>query len=237
MGKLRVTARDQTAFAATLVRDERSARLASQRCALVVVDMQNDFCAEGGYINKLGKDVAVYRNVVSSVARLVDAARTSGAPVAWLWACYEDAAVPPSMRVQKRKIGVDAICCASGSWGAAPFGVEPLPAEPSFVKATYSGFSNPDFEPWLRRSGIETLVFCGVQTHVCVESTLREAHSKGFYVAVAADAVASHAPDAHALSLKTIGFLFGDVLAVADIDEAWRDRAHMVEPSKGRVKT
>ena len=197
-------------------------RLSSGRTALVVGDMQNDFCAPGGYIaGALGKDVLGLATILPSLQALLAVARGSGLPVVWLAARYEEDLLPPSMLAQKRRLGIEAICCAGDTWGADFFGVAPRSGEPVFSKSTYSGFSNPAFEAHLRAAGIEALVFCGVQTNVCVESTLREAHTRGFDVAIVRDAVASHAPALHEGTLANVGFLFGDVVTAADLTGIW----------------
>jgi ureidoacrylate peracid hydrolase len=197
-------------------------RLAPGRTALVVVDMQNDFCAPGGYIaGALGKDVSGLATIVAPIQALLATARAGGIPVIWLAAFYEEELLPPSMIAQKRRLGIEAVCCRKGSWGADFFGVAPAEGEPVFAKHTYSGFSSPKLEPHLASLGIEALAFCGVQTNVCVESTLRDAHSRGFDVAAVSDAVASHAPQLHEATLANVRFLFGDVVTSADLMALW----------------
>ena len=197
-------------------------RLAPGRTALVVVDMQNDFCSPGGYIaGAIGKDVSGLATLVPPIQALVGAARAAGIPVVWLAACYEEALLPPAMIAQKRRLGVTAICCEAGSWGADFFGATPRDGDPVFVKHTYSGFSNAELAPYLAGQGIEALAFCGVQTNVCVESTLRDAHARGFDVAIVADAVGSHAVQLHEATLANVRFLFGDVIASADLMAVW----------------
>ncbi|SFD67291.1 ureidoacrylate peracid hydrolase [Bosea sp. CRIB-10] len=196
-------------------------RLAPQRAALIVVDMQNDFCAPGGYVEGIGKDVSGLATIVPALNVLLASARSAGVPVIWLTACYEEDAIPPSMIAQKRRIGTSLICCERGSWGAGFFGVSPEPGEPVFEKHTYSGFSNPGLEQHLRALDREALIFAGVQTNVCVESTLREAHSRGFDVVIVQDAVASHAAKQHQATLANVGFLFGDVVTAEAIERAW----------------
>jgi ureidoacrylate peracid hydrolase len=200
-------------------------RLAPAHTALIVVDMQNDFCAPGGYVANLGRDVGACGTIVPAVNALVDGARRNGVPVIWLMAEYEDADIPAPMLAKKLEMGVSAISCARGSWGAAPFGVSPLPDEPVVVKHCYSGFVGTDLEAQLAARDIATLVFAGVQTNVCVDSTLRDGHSLGHYIVVAGDAVASHMPAAHAATLDNVRFLFGDVADSAAIVAAWSRRA------------
>ncbi|AZO81922.1 MULTISPECIES: isochorismatase family cysteine hydrolase [unclassified Bosea (in: a-proteobacteria)] len=196
-------------------------RVAPQRTALIVVDMQNDFCAPGGYIDGIGKDVSGLAAIVPPLNGLLAQARRVGVPVVWLTACYEEHEIPPSMITQRRRIGASAVCCERGSWGAGFFGVSPEPGEVVFEKHTYSGFSNPGLGRHLQALGREALVFAGVQTNVCVESTLREAHSRGFDVAIVQDAVASHAATQHQATLANVGFLFGDVITAEVVARAW----------------
>ncbi|HEY1720627.1 MAG TPA: cysteine hydrolase family protein [Magnetospirillaceae bacterium] len=196
-------------------------RLAPRHTALVVVDMQNDFCAPGGYIEGIGRDVTNQAAILPPLTALIASARETGVPVVWLTACYEEELLPPSMVAQKRRMGVKAICCARGSWGADFFGVRPVSGEAVFEKYNYTGFSNPAFETHLRERGIETLLFSGVQTNICVEATLRDAHSRGFYVAAAADAVASHTLPLHEATLANVRFLLGDVLTSTDATTIW----------------
>jgi ureidoacrylate peracid hydrolase len=118
------------------------------------------------------------------------------------------------------------VCCAEGSWGAALLpGLEPAEGEPIIVKHSYSGFSNPGLEAFLRQHDVESLIFCGVQTNICVESTLRDGHSRGYHIGVAADAVASHTLPLHEATLANVRFLFGDVLRAEDFIGHWSGEA------------
>lgn len=214
----------QAAYASGHLYERPAERYAPAHTALLIVDLQQDFCSPGGYVSALGKDVAPIAAVVAPVLRLLAAARAAAVPVAWLTACYEDALVPPGMLRRKQEMGVERVCCAEGSWGAALLpGLEPAEDEPVIVKHSYSGFSNPALETFLRRHSVESLVFCGVQTNICVESTLRDGHSRGYHIGVAGDAVASHTPPLHEATLANIRFLFGDVLPAADFIGYWSE--------------
>ena len=92
---------------------------------------------------------------------------------------------------------------------------------PLTTKHTYSGFAGTDLAARLAALGRKTLVFTGVQTQVCVESTLRDAHSLGYFCVVPQDAVGSHTPALHEATLNNVRFLFGDVCASADVRKAW----------------
>ena len=94
-------------------------------------------------------------------------------------------------------------------------------SEPVIEKSCYSAFVGTDVEEQLRRRGVRTLVFAGVQTNVCVESSLRDAVSRGFYAVLASDCVASHTAPLHEATLNNVRFLFGDVLDRAAITRVW----------------
>lgn len=198
------------------------AKLVARRCALVVIDMQNDFCAPGGYIDKaMGKDVSAAAGIVESLQSLLNAARAADVPVLWVYADYSHDKLPDSMRVKLKARGITAECCKPGTWGADWFGVAPLAAEHKVAKHTYSGFAGTTLEALLAELSVRTLVFAGVQTQVCVESTVRDAHSLGYFCVVPQDAVASHTPALHDATLNNIRFLFGDVCTAADVAAAW----------------
>lgn len=205
-------------------------RLAAGRPALLVVDMQNDFCSPGGYISRLGRDVGACGRIVPALNELLASARANGVPVIWLMAEYGHDAITRPMLAKQREMGVSDVCCARGSWGAAPFGVAPALGEPVVVKHRYSGFAGTDLDALLAERGIDTLVIAGVQTNVCVESTLRDGHSRGFYIVLAGDCVASHMPAQHDATLANVAFLLGDVTDGATIAGLWSNAEILVTP-------
>ena len=196
-------------------------RLKPVHSAVMVIDMQNDFCAEAGYVEKVvGKDVSACRAVAPRIMALVEAARARGVPVYWIKANYDPERLPEGMRVkQQEKSSV--ICCGPGSWGAEFYGVTAAPGEAVIEKSSYSAFAGTDVEQELRAKGVRTVVFAGVQTNVCVESSLRDAVCRGLYAVLASDCVASHTLPLHDATLKNVQFLFGDVLDREAIVAAW----------------
>jgi len=201
--------------------DSVERRLDTKHSALLVIDMQNDFCAEGGYVEKVvGKDVAACRAVVAPIMSLVAAARTHRVPVIWIKANYDPQRVPEGMLAKQREKS-QVVCCSPGSWGHKLYGVESAPDETVIEKHSFSAFTNTQLEQALREKGVRTVVFAGVQTNVCVESSLRDAVCRGFYAVLASDCVASHTPPLHEATLKNVQFLFGDVLDRAAITTIW----------------
>jgi len=197
-------------------------RLTPSRTAVLVIDMQNDFCAEGGYVETVvGRDAGPCRAVAEPIGALVDDARAAGVPVIWVRADYRPETLPAGMLAKQREKS-DTVCCAPGTWGYAFHGVAPAGDEAVFDKHCYSAFVGTGLEAHLRSAGIETLVFAGVQTNVCVETSFRDAVCRGFYGVLAVDCVASHAPPLHEATIANIGFLFGDVLPREAIAGYWK---------------
>ena len=201
--------------------DSVEKRLDPAHTAVMVIDMQNDFCAEKGYVERVvGKDTSACRAVAPAIMDLVAAARDRRVPVFWIRANYDPDRLPEGMLVKQREKSTE-ICCGTGSWGHDFYGVTAAAGEPVIDKSCYSAFVGTDVEKQLRGRGIRTLVFAGVQTNVCVDSSLRDAVCRGFYAVLASDCVASHTQPLHEATLNNVRFLFGDVLDRAAIRSAW----------------
>jgi ureidoacrylate peracid hydrolase len=201
-------------------------RIDPAHTALIVVDMQNDFCADGGYIEAVvGKDAAACRAVAAPIMDLVEAARANGVPVYWVRANYDLDLLPAGMASKFAAQGKGRICCAPGSWGADFYGCEPAAGEPVIEKNCFSGFIGTDLEARLQAAGIRSIVLAGVQTNICVDSTLRDGLALGFHVAIAGDCVASHTPQLHDATLANVRLAMGEVLSRSEITAIWR-RGH-----------
>lgn len=201
-------------------------RLEPRHVAVLVVDMQNDFCAAGGYIERVvKKDPSACSRVAGPVNRLADLARRSGIPVFWLRADYDPGGLPESMRARLAAHGISEGCCIPGTWGHDWHGVQPEPGECVIDKHSYDGFIGTRLDLELQAGGIRTLIFAGVQTNICVETTLRHAHALGYYCVLIEDCVASHTAPAHEMTLATVRFLLGDVISLVDVARHWLPRS------------
>jgi ureidoacrylate peracid hydrolase len=198
-------------------------RVAPQHTALLVIDMQNDFCAADGYVETvLGKDASPCRAAVAPIRALTEHARAVRVPVIWVRADYSPDRVPVHLALKAHERGSAAPFCHGGSRGAAFFELSPAPGEPIIDKHSFSAFIGTRLETRLRAAGIRTVIFTGVQTNACIESSLRDAASMDFHIVVASDCVASHTPAPHEAALKNVAFLFGDVVPSAEIARIWQ---------------
>lgn len=194
--------------------------------AVIVVDMQNDFCAEGGYLhNNLKADMSGNPPLAERISKLVDSARDSGAMVIWIMANYEPRYLSGQARAIIQRREINSICCEGGTWGWDLFQMEARDDEWMIEKHTYSGFAGTELDRVLRFRGIKTLVMTGVATNVCVESTLRDGYFNGYYIVMPEDCVASAAPDLHEGTIMNVRKHFGEIVETgAEISELWLDR-------------
>ena len=183
--------------------------------ALVIVDLQNDFCAEGGYLQRTRAATAkntirvdANERIAASIATLAEAARASGAVVAWLRSVYDFKYLAPAHVAKRDAEG----CCMEGSWGADWFRIRPADGDLVVTKHTFSGFHDTDLHAQLQARGIRTLLMTGVATNVCVDSTLRHGFILGYHIVVAEDCVGSGNEVGHIGTLATVRVNFGSVI-------------------------
>jgi ureidoacrylate peracid hydrolase len=205
--------------------DEGRIDLRSDRTALLVVDVQNDFCHPNGYFAGSGFDVGPCSRVVELIAENVAALRERGIPVVWTMSTNAD---PPRHRLLplrfRRYAGErppDQF--TPGSWGWQIVDrLEPHPDEIVVRKPRYDAFLRTSLEEDLRSRGVDTVVITGVITNCCVDSTARSAFMRGFDVLVVEDCVATFAEeyDLHEASLRNLSLLFAVVRDSAALREA-----------------
>lgn len=198
------------------------AELDPSTTALLVVDIQNDFCHPDGVCGKAGYPVAETWNAAEKSSQLLKVAREAGSLVIHIFLRVDwqnDSEVWLSQLLRLKQPGL----CTPNSFGEAAYtGVEPLPDEPIIYKPRYSGFVNTNLEALLRERGINTIVVCGVATNICVESTVRDGFMRDFEVIIAGDASGAFSETMHQASLDVMHLAFGVVAPVAEIADAWQ---------------
>jgi ureidoacrylate peracid hydrolase len=204
--------------------------------ALIVVDMQNAYTTPGGYLDLAGFDVSGTGPVVACIARAVKAARAAGIRIVWFqngWdPDYVEAGGPGSpnwhksnaLKTMRSRPGMNERLLARGTWDYALVdALKPEPGDIVLGKPRYSGFYNTQLDSLLRAAGIRTLVFTGIATNVCVESTLRDGFFLEYFGIVLADATHQAGPPAlQAGALSNIETFFGWVSDVTAFETALR---------------
>ncbi len=181
--------------------------------ALLVVDMQNDYCHPAGGLATAG--VLPYRtSMIEAMApvliRAIEAARQQAMRLIWIRTEYGDSTT--SRNWLHRGAGQPLHICRPGSWGAEWYLVAPRADEIVITKHRYSPFVNTPLETVLRAQSISTVVITGATTNVCVESTARDAFMRDYRVVVLADCTASYDRSVHEASLLNLSRHFGTVM-------------------------
>jgi ureidoacrylate peracid hydrolase len=202
--------------------------------ALIVVDMQNAYASPGGYLDLAGFDVSATRPVIDNIRTAVAAARQAGIQIIWFqngWdEEYVEAGGPGSpnfhksnaLKTMRQRPELQGKLLAKGGWDYQLVNeLVPQPGDIVLPKPRYSGFFNTPLDSLLRSRGIRLMLFTGIATNVCVESTLRDGFFLEYFGVVLEDATHQAGPAfAQQAALFNIETFFGWVSDVATFCDA-----------------
>jgi ureidoacrylate peracid hydrolase len=174
--------------------------------AVIVVDMQNSFVSKGGMFDLAGIDISGAPGAVGTTSRLLAAARRAGVAVVYLQMSYKpdlSDAGDPSVPVHHKELGLimmrarpELKLLIEDSWDwQIVDALSPEPGDTVIRKNRYSGFVRTGLDAHLRRHQIRHLLFTGVATNICVESTARDAYFRDYFPVIVEDAVNQSGPD------------------------------------------
>lgn len=209
-----------------IVTDGRTALLtevlaAPSRVAVVVIDMQRDFCSPTGAFARAGIDITANQRIVPAVAAFVDNLRSAGALVAWVRQLASPRHMSPAIARRLRRAPERLQLCHQSSPGAElAEGLKVQPADAVVDKYRYSAFFGSSLDQVLRSAQIQTVVLVGTAANGCVDSTARDAAQMDYDVLVAADLTGHTDATLAAASLRNLDRHFAVVCRSTDIIKA-----------------
>ncbi|WP_346245872.1 pyrimidine utilization protein B [Sphingomonas rustica] len=205
-------------------------RVLPSETAVVVIDMQNAYASPGGYVDQAGFDISGAAGTIGRIATVLETARKAGIQIVYLqngWdPDYVEAGGPGSpnwhksnaLKTMRARPELAGTLLARGSWDYALVdALAPQPGDITLHKTRYSAFFNSQLDSVLRARGIRTIVFVGIATNVCVESTLRDGFHLEYFGVMLEDATHHLGPpEMQAASVYNIEKFFGWVSSSAD---------------------
>ena len=189
--------------------------------ALLVIDIQIDFCSPEGLLAKRGRDLSLMEPMIGKLQNLIQYAEKHKVLTAYTQQIYDRTKLTD---LQKEQYDLDGklITCDINTEGYKFYKIDP-PKDNIFVKHNFNAFSNQKLLETLQKNNSKTLIITGVDTQYCVETAIRNGFDLGYKIVVPEDLIATNANklDMHNRTLELVRKVYGVVVTSADILSAW----------------
>jgi len=197
--------------------------------ALIVIDVQNGFVSKGGSYDLLGIKLDNYQKVIPRIVELIKLCRNVNIPIFYTQAVREPSGIDLLTRTHRilpksreERIRTRPIC-VRGTWDSRIIEeVKPIGKDHIIIKRRDSAFQDTETEVWLKSIGIDTLIFCGIDTSICVETSLRDGFNRGYDVILISDATASSNLQHYKTTLEHVKEYYGMVLSVKELRQIFK---------------
>lgn len=189
------------------------------KCAVIAVDIQNDYCHPEGACAKRGCDVSGAPLIIPHVNKLIDTAHKNDIPVIFIQTIHTDETDSKSWSGRNDGKSKGTVC-RPGTWEMKFYEVSPSENDIIVNKHRYSAFIHTRLESVLHTLNVETIIVCGVATNVCVESTARDGYMLDYNVILVSDCCAAFSSKAHDMTLENISQNFGTVAKEMEIEDS-----------------
>lgn len=184
---------------------------------LIIIDMQNGFVSKNGSYDKLGMNTLNYKKIVPTIRNLISFCRREDIPIFYTEAVREPSGIDllvnvhqilPRTREERLKVPI----CVRGTWdGKTIKQIKPTRRDHIIIKRRDSAFQDTELRVWLQSVRINTLIFCGIDTSICVETSLRDGFNLGYDVILISDATASGIKKHYETTLERVRDYYGIV--------------------------
>ena len=204
-----------------------------EHTALIVVDVQNDFVSSDGFIARFGLDVSAMQAAVPKINEMIRTCRAAGVPVIYIQEVISEATVLPNFLALFGDF--ESIAVREGTWGAEFYDslLPPEPGERIVRKPCYDAFEDTNLDVTLRSMGIQTCLYAGFASNVCVEASARHGFVKGYYSVLLSDASGAATSEEHTACERVFKVFYGPVMRTDEVAAVWQKSGARVLATAG----